>query len=82
VFRSLIRLLSENYLALLNGGYPQLLDIYRKRSCVVGKEVTICHDEPCQETVTGTVENIGENLELYLKERDEPIVRGRLILND
>ena len=82
IFSALTRFLSGNYVALLNGGYPALLDIYRKRSCVVGKEVTVCHDDQCQETITGKVANIGENLELYLKERDEPVVRGRLIIND
>jgi BirA family biotin operon repressor/biotin-[acetyl-CoA-carboxylase] ligase len=81
VFSALRRLLSVNYLALLNGGYPALLDMYRKRSCVIGKKVTICQDDRCSETVTGRVANIGENLELYLKERDKPIVRGRLIMS-
>ncbi len=81
IFSALTRLLSVNYLALLNGGYPALLDLYRKRSCVIGKKVTICHDDSCKETVTGRVANIGENIELYLKERDEPIVRGRLIMS-
>jgi biotin-[acetyl-CoA-carboxylase] ligase BirA-like protein len=85
VLRSLIDHLSRNYRLLADNRYVDLLDVYRRRSAVIGKEVTICTDDAdsgSEVVASGVVEAIGENLELHLKGRSEPITRGRLILRN
>jgi len=83
VLDSLIHNLDRNYQLLDNGDYRQLLDQYRNRSAVIGRDVVICADDdkPLPDIIaTGRVKSIGENLELYLEGFDAPISRGRLIL--
>lgn len=77
--------LSENYRLLLQGKWHQLLNVYRKRSLVIGREVQILSDpeEGKQEELgSGKVFSIGENLELWLDGVENPIKKGRLILID
>lgn len=81
VFSLLLKTLAENYALLKAGQISRLLDSYRARSIVVGREVEILPDSPhCADKipVRGTVAAIGDNLELYLHGREEPVTRGRL----
>lgn len=82
VFTRLLTFLSENYQKLLQGKYRQLLDFYRERSIIVGRDVII-YSDPVEsvprETIRGKVRTIGEFLELYLEGSASPITRGRLI---
>lgn len=85
VLRPLLQHLDKNYHHLLYGRYSQLLDFYRKRSLVIGRNVKILSDMPPgqkPEAVTGRVKSIGENLELYLENIEKPVIKGRLILID
>jgi biotin-[acetyl-CoA-carboxylase] ligase BirA-like protein len=83
VLNRLIAFLQENYQKLIQGNYPQLLDFYRKRSIIVGKNVTIYTDpiegDP-EEMSRGKVRAIGEFLELYLDGSASPVTRGRLLV--
>lgn len=83
IFSSLIRILDYNYSALLKSGYRDLLDKYRKRSIIIGREIQICADLQSAEKQilnAGIVERIGENLELYLADQNKPVNKGRLVL--
>lgn len=83
ILERLLELLDKNYGLLLEGQYKKLLDFYRKRSLVVGREVRIFapipNDRPTP-NVTGTVERIGDNLELWLEGKKTPVREGRLVL--
>ncbi len=82
-FTALIHNLYDNYAKLLKDGYSGLLDSYRERSLIIGREVEICADlnsPEIQVEHTGIVERIGENLELYIKGAPGSIGRGRLAL--
>jgi biotin-[acetyl-CoA-carboxylase] ligase BirA-like protein len=81
VFSLLLKTLAENYKLLRTGQVSRLLDSYRARSIVVGREVEILPDSPHradEAPVRGTITAIGDNLELYLDGRSEPVTRGRL----
>lgn len=83
VLFQLLRSLANNYDLLLNGHYETLLLAYRERSIVLGHRVKIMSDTPrkkSQKIASGTVVEIGENLELILKGHQEPVTSGRLIL--
>jgi BirA family biotin operon repressor/biotin-[acetyl-CoA-carboxylase] ligase len=87
IFDRLISLLHSNYRLLLEGGYENLLNIYRERSLIIGRNVEITPDPPASGTdeeniIEGRVTGIGDNLELYLEGRKKPVARGRLILKD
>jgi len=85
IFEKLIRALDRNYRSLLDGKYDVLLDRYRERFLILGREVTICSDESGSESeviATGRVSGLGDNLELFLDGVDKPVWRGRLILED
>lgn len=83
LFNRLIDIIEQNYRKLLNGRYHSLLDFYRKRSLIIGKNVVIFADpvkgEANEEIIRGEVEAIGENLELYLKGIPAPVTQGRLV---
>jgi biotin-(acetyl-CoA carboxylase) ligase len=81
VFRRLTSKLAENYRKLLNGQFWDLLAIYRQRSIVVGKEVTLYEDredDSLEEIARGRVASIGENLELKMEGMEKPVWKGRL----
>ncbi len=83
VFNKLTPCLDRNYRLLLSGGYHRLLDFYRQRSLVIGREVNVYPDvggETSEELVSGRVVSIGENLELYLDGVETPVSKGRLVL--
>jgi biotin-[acetyl-CoA-carboxylase] ligase BirA-like protein len=80
---SLINCLSRNYRLITANRYADLLDMYRSRSAIIGRQVTICADDTDQHPeilASGTVKAIGDNLELYLEGWPEPVSRGRLII--
>ena len=83
VFDHLINRLQANYKLLISGQYSQLLDKYRDRSIIIGREVEIMSDPLTgsgQKTASGRVTAIGENLELILEGENSPITSGRLVL--
>ncbi len=81
VFARLLETLSGNYEHLRAGHVSRLLESYRARSIVIGREVEIVPDSPHRPDdlpIRGVVTAIGDNLELYLDGRDAPVTRGRL----
>lgn len=79
----LLRALESNYLTLLAEGAAPLIRRYRERSAVVGEEVVVCSDSPDHEQrilARGRVIGLGDNLELLLEGRSDPITAGRLIV--
>jgi BirA family biotin operon repressor/biotin-[acetyl-CoA-carboxylase] ligase len=85
VFNSLIGHLAADYQLVTAGNVRQLLDFYRARSLVVGREVILMDDRPDRpvtEIARGRVAAIGDGLELFLDGRREPLREGRLILSD
>ena len=81
LFESLTKSIHKNYSALIKGGYRGLLNRYRERSSVIGRDVAIYDDSdndiPTKIT-EGRVASIGDNLELILEGREKAIKRGRL----
>jgi BirA family biotin operon repressor/biotin-[acetyl-CoA-carboxylase] ligase len=83
VLKGLLSALENNYLTLLAEGAGPLIQRYRERCSVVGEEVTVCSDSPDQEhqiLARGRVAGLGDNLELLLAGRPDPITGGRLIV--
>ncbi len=83
VAHSLVHALSRNYQRLLDNRYNELLQIYRERSRVIGKDVLIYADTDEHYTdvlAEGVVTTIGENLEIYLEGNETPFRRGRLVM--
>ena len=81
VFEHLINALEDNYRRLAGGELPCLLEKYRSRSMILGREVEIVPDSPHQigePPIRGMVVEIGQNLELFLEGYKTPITRGRL----
>ncbi len=84
-FHGLIDALDVWYRRYCDGGYADMLRMYRDRSAVVGQTVSIRIDKvdvAPDEMVAGKVIRIGENLELYLENHPTPISSGRLILKN
>ena len=86
VFQRLIEKLDNNYKLLSSGKYPELLDVYRQRCGIIGKKAVV-KSESLDGNITGTliegsIEAIGDNLELFFDGHPEPITSGRLILQD
>jgi biotin-[acetyl-CoA-carboxylase] ligase BirA-like protein len=83
VFQNLIGSLRRNYKRLLAGGYEDLLKFYRERSVIIGKNVTVYSDPLDGESrilCSGRVCEIGSSLELRLEGVEEPVTRGRVVL--
>ncbi len=81
VFRNLIRHFHHNYLKLLSGQFKDLIDFYKNRSAVIGKEVKIVNELTDRNDITsGRVVSITDNLELILEGVKSPVSKGRLIL--
>jgi biotin-[acetyl-CoA-carboxylase] ligase BirA-like protein len=83
VLMRLLESLDKNYNLLLEGRCQELLDAYRIHSLIIGKKVNILSDTPGKEPkeiACGIVQEIGENLELYLEGEKKPVTKGRLIL--
>jgi len=83
-FEQLLHHLEQNYHTLVAGHYPPLLEVYRQRSMVIGREVTVFTDAPQdspQELAHGTVSAIGEGLELMLGEGNMSVTKGRVVID-
>jgi biotin-(acetyl-CoA carboxylase) ligase len=81
--QGLLHALDRNYRTLLDQGFGPLLNRYRDRSVMVGKEVTVCtevSDRTLRIVAEGVVSGLGDALELFLEGRPEPLTGGRLIL--
>ncbi|MBU0473871.1 MAG: biotin--[acetyl-CoA-carboxylase] ligase [Bacteroidetes bacterium] len=83
IFNNLLASLTKNYENLLDGNYNKIIDAYRIRSNVLGKNITVYSDpikgEP-QIINNGKVISIGNNLELFLENNNNPVVKGRIVL--
>lgn len=83
ILLSLLDRLERNYETLLYKGCASLLDIYRQRSLVLGRNVQVFlepEETKPQKIAAGRVVAIGEELELYLEGQTKPVNRGRLVL--
>jgi BirA family biotin operon repressor/biotin-[acetyl-CoA-carboxylase] ligase len=83
-FAALAAALDTNYGRLLAGEYDALLDRYRRRSRVIGRQVTLCADEPESESdviARGRAIGIGDDLELMIDGHERPFTKGRLIID-
>jgi biotin-[acetyl-CoA-carboxylase] ligase BirA-like protein len=82
ILKLLLELLDKNYKLLLYGKYKHLLDFYRKNSLVIGREVQVFPnvlDAKQTPISSGTVEKIGDNLELWMEGQKKPVTEGRLV---
>lgn len=81
VFSNLLSSLTTNYKILLNQNYSKILDEYRGKSKIIGEKIVVYSDpvqgEP-QIINKGKVISIGDNLELFLENKSDPVVRGRI----
>ncbi len=81
--RILLNKLEQNYQALLQNGYKNMLGKYRDMSVAPGKFASIYTDPSGgdRELIrSGIVDKIGYNLELYFAGDDKPVTDGRMIL--
>ncbi len=84
VLQRLTDAVSSNYEEILSGRYLSLVDRYRERSLVIGREVTLCSEHSGSEgdiQATGRVQALGDDLELVLEGYARPFSTGRLILD-
>ena len=84
VFRGLASNLYNYIKRYLDGGYDRIFELYKKRSVILGREVSLRVDqqEPgAEEIIRGKVTKIDSDLGLYFKGRNEPISNGRLTLD-
>jgi biotin-[acetyl-CoA-carboxylase] ligase BirA-like protein len=83
VLRNLLAAIERRYELLLAEGNGPLVEIYRTRSAILGREVSILADDgsdPAGVIAAGRVTAIGDGLELYVEGHAGPITRGRLVL--
>jgi len=83
-FAALAGALNANYSRLIAGEYEALLKRYRERSLVIGRQVTLCAEEPGNDSdviARGRARGIGENLELRIEGYERPFLKGRLIID-
>jgi biotin-[acetyl-CoA-carboxylase] ligase BirA-like protein len=85
VFPGLLNNLSDNYNRLISGEHSSLLKIYRERSAIIGKKVSIYSETNMgREELErqGIVAAIGNNLELYFEDYSLPVTMGRLKIEE
>ncbi|MFG1690769.1 biotin--[acetyl-CoA-carboxylase] ligase [Gemmatimonadota bacterium] len=85
ILDSLLNALARNYQLLLEEGYTPLLERYRERAGLIGSKIAVCSEDSDSDPsviAEGRVVAMGEGLELYLENRDEPVTKGRLILGN
>jgi BirA family biotin operon repressor/biotin-[acetyl-CoA-carboxylase] ligase len=83
-FERLLHHLELNYHALVAGDYHRLLETYRKRSLLIGREVKVFADidrNSPEQLAHGRVSSIGEGLELLLGEGDVAVTKGRVVID-
>jgi BirA family biotin operon repressor/biotin-[acetyl-CoA-carboxylase] ligase len=79
----LLGALKGNYRLLTGGGYESLLDRYRQRSLVIGREVTLCPESSGSQPdaiATGRATGLGDDLGLTIEGHERPFTKGRLML--
>jgi len=67
---------------MLRGEGKAIIEAYKQRSLVLGREVIIFSDpfnKKQKELYAGRVISIGNNLELYLEGQQRPVYAGRLV---
>jgi biotin-(acetyl-CoA carboxylase) ligase len=82
VLQRLLIALDRNYEAMLRGEWKAIIEVYRQRSLVLGREVAIFSDpvnKKQKKIYAGRVIGIGNNLELYLEGQEKPVYAGRLV---
>lgn len=85
VLDSLLNALARNYQLLLEEGYTPLLERYRQRAGLIGRKIAVCSEDSDTDPsviAEGRVVAMGDGLELYLENREEPVTKGRLILGN
>jgi len=83
IFNNLISFIHQNYNELMSNGYEKLLQFYKERTRLIGKNIEIFSDpiEGKSELIAhGKLLDIGKNLELYIENFEKPITQGRLVL--
>ena len=83
LLHALLDALRRNYDLLLHSGYRPLLERYRRRSTVIGRECTVCTEESDLQPrilASGRLAEIGDGLELFVDGWRRPITRGRLFV--
>ena len=82
--RALLDALAHRYGQVLAQGYGPIMDEYRGRCAIVGRDVTVCADDgdaPPRVLAAGRVTAVGDGLEVYLDGQDDPVTKGRIILD-
>ena len=83
LLNELMKSLDRNYRSLIDGNYEALLNRYRERSVVIGRNVEIYSEDTGVEPhvlASGCVKGLGQDLELILEGSERPISKGRLVL--
>lgn len=83
VFILVTKQLNLQYENLVIDLFENVLNFYTSRSLIVGEKVRVLSDPVSgkpEEIYEGTVERIGLNLELYFKDKLQPVTKGRLII--
>lgn len=83
ILDNLILGLGKNLRLLLSGKYHELIDQYRRRSVIIGKNVVIRPDTDDVELkilCSGRVLAIGDDLGLRIEGVPQPVLTGRLVL--
>jgi biotin-(acetyl-CoA carboxylase) ligase len=83
VLNLILRRLTWNVARLKRGEGPDLVRLYKRRSVVVGRKVRILAEDEGDpgEIAAGVVSAVGDELELYLAGRKDPVRRGRLVFD-
>jgi BirA family biotin operon repressor/biotin-[acetyl-CoA-carboxylase] ligase len=84
LLEKLILALGRNYGALIKGEYHALLERYKGRSLVVGRDIVLCNEGSDMEVeviAEGRVVALGDDLELLLEGSAEPFSKGRLMFS-
>lgn len=85
IFQLLCGRLSANYKYLITDQYDRLWQKYSDRSMVLGKHVTLFSDpygRSPEKIISGIVAKIGENLELYFDDSEQPYPKGRVVIDE
>jgi biotin-[acetyl-CoA-carboxylase] ligase BirA-like protein len=80
---NLLQNLYLNYQHLQNGNYDDLWQVYNNRSVILNQKIAVYSDPDSGSPkllTEGTVERIGQNLELYLVGKSKPVTSGRIVL--
>ncbi len=83
IFHRFLHFLAQNHEKLITGRATELLEFYRNRSLVIGRQVAVYADlqgDNLKQSTRGTVVSIGDRLELILAGRRSPVFGGRLVI--